>query len=254
MPHKKMMNMKVMLWLVIIFTIGLIVTKTVSMDIPVETGILGTMYTFFYGLFINSLFKFLDEKYVNFRTYLGDLIGKVQALYNCTLLTNDDKYIKRIREELIAFVKSFNAIKATRYYLNQYRINLLYAITREFKIKNKKDEKIYSETLSLINDLSATREKLEIFGSKQITKETRLIFLSTTVIYIIVIAFLTFSKESIYLNLIGALLIIMVIFVTIMMFDVDDLSHGTYYIKDKNLEEMAELMEGKIQTEADNKK
>ena len=254
MTHKKMMNAKVMLWLVLIFTIGLIVTKTVTMDIPIETGILGTMYTFFYGLFINSIFKFLDEKYMNFRTYLGDLIGKTQSLYNHALLTNNQKYIKHMRDELIDFIKSFNAIKATRYYLNQYRINRLYDVTRDINFKNKKDERIYSATLSLIDELSATREKLEIFGSKQITKETRLIFISTTVIYIIVIAFLTFSKANVYMNIIGLLLIIMVISVTIMMFNIDDLTHGTHYIKDKNLEEIVELMEGKTQTEADEKK
>jgi hypothetical protein len=223
------------------------------MEIPIETGIIGTMYTFFYGLFINSIFKFLDEKYVNFRTYLGDLIGKSQALYNHALLTDNKKYITNMRRELTEFIISFNTIKATRYYLNQYRINLLYAATKELK-KNKKNDAEYSRTLSLIDDLSTTREKLEIFGSKQITKETRLIFISTTIIYIVVVAFLTFTTASFYMNLIGALLIIMVIFVTIMMFNLDDLTHGTYYIKDKNLEELVELFNGKIQTEADNKK
>jgi hypothetical protein len=80
----------------------------VNMDIPLETGILGTMYTFFYGMFINSLFKFLDEKYLNFRVFLGDLIGKAQALYNVALLTNNEKFIKHTRKELISFIRSFN--------------------------------------------------------------------------------------------------------------------------------------------------
>jgi len=224
------------------------------MEIPLETGLIGTMYTFFYGLFINSLFKFLDEKYMNFRTYLGDLIGKSQALYNHALLTGNQKYIANMRKELTDFIKSFNNIKATRYYLNQYRINLLYQATKELKVTNRKDSSEYSRTLSLIDDISTTREKLEIFGSKQITKETRMIFVSTTVMYIVVIAFLTFTTPSLYMNIIGALLIIMVIFVTIMMFNLDDLTHGTYYIKDKNLEELVDMFEGKLQTERDEKK
>jgi len=254
MHHKKLINLKTILGFVILLTIGLIVTKTVNMEIPIETGIIGTMYTFFYGLFINSIFKFLDEKYMNFRTYLGDLIGKSQALYNIALLSGNQKYIACIRKELVEFIKSFNVIKATRYYLNQYRINRLYDATKDFKIRNQKNNTEYSRTLAILDDLSATREKLEIFGSKQITKETRAIFISTTLIYIAVIAFLTFATPSLYMNLTGALLIAMVIFVIIMMFNMDDLTHGTYYIKDKNLEELVELFEGKIQTEADNKK
>jgi hypothetical protein len=254
MPHKKIFNMKIILWVIILFTIGLITTKTVSMEIPIETGIIGTMYTFFYGLFINSLFKFLDEKYMNFRTYLGDLIGKSQALYNEALLMNNPKYMSKLREELSGFIKSFNTIKATRYYLNQYRINKLYETTHELKIRNKKEDRAFTRILALTDELSTTREKLEIFGSKQLARETRVIFISTTIIYIIVIAFLTFSKANIYLNLIGILLILMVIFVTVMMFNLDDLSHGTYYIKEKNLEELVELFEGKVHTELDNKK
>lgn len=254
MTHKKIMNLKIILWLVLFLTVGLIVTKTIQMDIPVETGILGTMFTFFYGLFLNSIFKFLDEKYVNFRQYLGDLIGKSQALYNHALLTGDQKYITKMREELKDFIKSFQTIKATRYYLNQYKINNLYAATKGLQVKSNKNSSEYSRTLSLIDDLSTTREKLEIFGSKQITKETKMIFISTTIIYIVVIAFLTFTITNLYMNVIGALLIVMVIFVTIMMFDLDDLSHGTYYIKDKNLEELIELFDGKVQTEMSEKK
>jgi hypothetical protein len=223
------------------------------MEIPIETGIIGTMYTFFYGLFINSIFRFLDEKYMNFRVYLGDLIGMSQAIYNHALLTKNKKYVERMREELIEFIKSFSKIKATRYYLNQYRINKIYAATEELKLNNEKNKTVYSRTLSVIDNLSATREKLEIFGSKQLTKDTRIIFISTTIIYIVVIAFLTFTEMSFYMNLIGVLLIVMVLFVTMMMFDLDDLSHGTYYIKDKNLEELVELFEGKIKTEADDK-
>jgi len=249
-----MFSIKMVIWFVLFLTVGLIVTKTVQMEIPLETGLIGTMYTFFYGLFINSLFKFLDEKYMNFRTYLGDLIGKSQALYNHALLTGNQKYIANMRKELTDFIKSFNNIKATRYYLNQYRINLLYQATKELKVTNRKDSSEYSRTLPLIDDISTTREKLEIFGSKQITKETRMIFVSTTVMYIVVIAFLTFTTPSLYMNIIGALLIIMVIFVTIMMFNLDDLTHGTYYIKDKNLEELVDMFEGKLQTERDEKK
>jgi hypothetical protein len=225
------------------------------MDIPIETGILGTMYTFFYGLFINSIFKFLDEKYLNFRTFLGDLIGKAQSLYNIALLTGNEKFIKNVRAELISFIRSFNTLPATKYYLNQYHINKLYNTTKELKVRNRKDSTHYSSAISSIDGLSVAREKLEIFGNKHITKETKLIFVSTTILYIIVIAFITFAKANIYMNLTGVLLIGMVIFIALLMINIDDLSYGLYYVKTKNLEELIEVFENKnVQTEEDLKR
>jgi hypothetical protein len=255
MPHKKLLNIKILLWFVLLLTVALIVTKMVNMDIPLETGILGTMYTFFYGMFINSLFKFLDEKYLNFRVYLGDLIGKAQSLYNVALLTANEKFIKNVRAELISFIKSFNTLPATKYYLNQYHINRLYNTTRDLKIRTRKDSTHYASILSAIDGLSVSREKLEIFGNKHITKETKLIFISTTVLYIIVIAFITFAKANIYMNLTGILLIGMVIFIAVLMLNIDDLSYGLYYVKTKNLEELVDMFDNKNeQTEEDLKK
>jgi len=255
MPHKKLINIKMLLWFVLLLTIALIITKMVNMDIPIETGILGTMYTFFYGLFINSIFKFLDEKYLNFRVYLGDLIGKAQSLYNVALLTRNEKFIQHMRSELISFIKSFNVLPATKYYLNQYHINKIYSTTRDLKIKTRKDSTHYGSILSSIDGLSVSREKLEIFGNKHITKETKLIFISTTVLYIIVIAFITFAKANIYMNFTGILLIGMVIFIAILMLNIDDLSYGLYYVKTKNLEELIDVFENKNeQTEKDLRK
>jgi uncharacterized membrane protein (DUF485 family) len=146
-------------------------------------------------------------------------------------------------------------LPATKYYLNQYHINNIYKATRDLKIKNRKDSTHYSSILSAIDGLSVSREKLEIFGNKHITKETKLIFLSTTVLYIIVIAFITFAKANIYMNLTGALLIGMVIFIAILMLNIDDLSYGLYYVKTKNLEELVDLFDNKnVQTEEDLKK
>jgi hypothetical protein len=250
MPHKKLFSAKIIIWFVLFLTIALIVTKMVNMDIPIETGILGTMYTFFYGLFINSLFKLLDEKYLNFRIYLGDLIGKAQTLYNVALLTANDKFIRHIRAELVDFIKSFNTLSPTKYYLNQYHVNKLYDTTRDLKIKTRKDSTNYSSIISSIDGLSVSREKLEIFGSKHVNKETKVIFISTTILYILVIAFITFAKANFYMNLVGILLIGMVIFITILMLNLDELSYGLHYVKTKNIEELIDIFENKnIQTE-----
>jgi len=252
MPHKKLFSAKIIIWFVIFLTVALIVTKMINMDIPIETGILGTMYTFFYGLFINSLFKLLDEKYLNFRVYLGDLIGKAQTLYNIALLTANEKFIKNTRIELVNFIRSFNTLPATKYYLNQHHINKLYNTTKDLKVRTRKDSTHYSMALSSIDGLSVTREKLEIFGSKHINKETKIIFISTTILYILVIAFITFAKANFYMNLVGILLIGMVIFITILMLNLDELSYGLYFVKTKNLEELIDMFENKtVQTEED---
>jgi hypothetical protein len=244
MPHKKL-NVKILIWAVLALTILLIVTKVISTEVSLEIGLIGSMYTFFYGLFINSIFKFLDEKYLNFRIYLGDLIGKAQSLHNIALLTCNEKFINKTKSELIAFISSFNTLSATKYYLNQHHINRLYDHTKDLKIKSRKDSSHYASILSHIDGLSVAREKLEIFGNKHIVKETKIIFICTTVVYIIVIAFMAFTNASIYLNLIGVLLIGMVIFISILMLNLDDLSYGLYYVKTKNLEELVDMFENK---------
>ncbi len=252
MSHKKIFNAKIVIWVVLFLTIALIITKIVDSSIAIETGILGTVYTFFYGLFINALFKFLDEKYLNFRIALGDLIGKSQAIYNVALLTNNKNFISKTKSELATFIRSFNKLPETKYYLNQHHINNLYENTRELKVKTARESQHYSRILSHIEGLASSREKLEIFGSKHLTKETKWVFISTTVLYIMVIAFITFAKVNLYLNIIGILLICMVIFIAILMINLDTMSYGMYYVKTKNLEELAEMIAtGKVQTEKD---
>lgn len=252
MAHKKIMNAKIIIWLILFLTIALIITKVVDSSIPIETGILGTVYTFFYGLFINALFKFLDEKYLNFRISLGDVIGKTQSVYNVALLTNNKKFISRIKHELTTFIRSFNTLPETKYYLNQHHINRIYDCTRELKVKTPKEAQEYSRILSYIDGISSSREKLEIFGSKHLTRETKWVFISTTILYIMVIALITFAKISLYINIIGILLIGMVIFIAILMINLDTMSYGMYYVKTKNLEELADMIEKeKIQTETE---
>ena len=111
MSHKRSLDMRIILFFLIFISIAIIITKVIKMDIPLETGIIGTMYTFFYGLFVNSMFKLLDDKYINFRICIGDLIGRVQSVYNVALLTKNKKLISTIRKELSEFVKSYNTLK-----------------------------------------------------------------------------------------------------------------------------------------------
>jgi hypothetical protein len=252
MHHLKSVNGKMILWFVLFLTILLITTNMINTTIPIETGILGTVYTFFYGMFVNALFKFLDEKYLQFRMALAGLIGKAQSVYNVALLSGNKKYISRTKKELSDFIKSFNSLPETKYYLNQHHINKLYDSTRDLKVKTPKEAQQYSRLLSYIDGLSESREKLEIFGSKHLTRETKWIFISTTVIYIFVIGFITFAKTNFYMNLIGVLLMGMVVFIAILMFNLDNMSYGTHYVKTRNIEELADMIEkGKIETERD---
>ena len=244
MPHNKLINIKVLLIFFIFIAVLLIITKTVSGDIPIETGILGTMYTFFYGLFINSIFKFLDEKYTNVRELLGDLIGKSQSLYNIALLTDNKKFIGQIKNDLLGFLKTFNDLKPEKYYENQYYIDKFYHDLRIFNVKTAKNAQEYSRMIQLIDYLSITREKLEIFGKKHIKGETKFILVSTSLLYFLLIAVITFSSINIYINIVGVLLILMVAFVILLMFNLDNLSYGTYYIKSINIEEIIQDIKG----------
>jgi len=238
MSHNTIINVKALLIFLVAIAVVLIVAKTMSKDIPIETGILGTMYTFFYGLFINSIFKFLDEKYMNVRELLGDLIGKSQSLYNVALLTANEKLIKFMKKDIAAFLKTFNDLTPEKYYQNQTHIDTLYRDLKYFNVKTPKHAQEYSRMIQFIDGLSTTREKLEIFGKKHINGETRFILISTSIFYFLLIAVITFTSINIYINLVGVLLILMVTFVILLMFNLDNLSYGTYYTKFKNIDEI----------------
>lgn len=240
MTHNKIISVKLIILFVIFLGVLLIVAKTFSKEIPLETGILGTMYTFFYGLFINSIFKFLDEKYVNVRLLLGDLIGKSQSLFNVVLLTKNNNLIMRMRKNLIEFLRSYNELKPEYYYNNQIYIDKLYSNLKDYNPKTPKNVQEYSRMLQFIDGLSTTREKLEIFGKKHLKGETKFILISTTILYLILISVITFTSINLYINIVGVLLIIMVAFVIVLMFNLDNLSYGTHYIKSKNIEEVIE--------------
>jgi hypothetical protein len=234
------MNIKIVIIFIVAIAVMLIFAKTMSKDIPIETGILGTMYTFFYGLFINAIFKFLDEKFINVRQLLGELIGKSQSLFNVVLLTKNKKVIKNTRKDLAAFLESFNTLKPEKYYQNQEHINKLYYNLKDLKIKTPKDAQEYSRIIQFIDHLSVTREKLEIFGKKHLKGETKFILICTSILYLVLIAVMTFTSLNIYINIVGLLLIFMVFFVILLMFNLDNLSYGTYYIKYKNIDEIVD--------------
>jgi len=227
-----------------VLAVAIILSKTINLQIPLETGVVGTMYTFFYGLYINSLLGLLDEKYINFRILLGDIIGKAQSIFNITLLLGDNDIKKKMRKELISFLKSYNELPPERYYDNQTDIDRIYSSLMNIKIRNDKDAQNYSRLLQLIDDLSSAREKMEIFGNKHLTPETKIVVIATTTVYLLIISFITLSHPDTYMNIMGSLFILMVIFVMIFMFNLDNLSYGTYIIKTKNIISIIHQLEG----------
>jgi hypothetical protein len=254
MAHKKLMNLRIIIGFVIFLGLLIILARTFNNEIPIETGIIGTMYTFFYGLFINAIFKFLDEKYVHVRIFLGDLIGKTQSLYNLALLTENKIFIKNVREHLVKLLESFNHLRPEKYYENQHYIDDLFMDTKSLKVEKPKQVQQYSRIIQLMDHISITREKLEIFGKKHIKDETKFILISTTVLYLILIAVMTFTSISLYVNIVGVILVLMVVFVMILMFNLDNLSYGTYYIKTKNIDEIIEEIGGEVGADKKSKK
>jgi hypothetical protein len=226
-----------------VLIVTIIISRTVNLEIPLETGIIGTMYTFFYGLYINSLLNLLDEKFINFRLLIGDIIGRVQSIYNISLLLGNKNVTKKMKKELVLFLKSFNDLPPEKYYHNQENIDRMYTLLKDYKIDNDKDSQNYSRILQLIDDLSIAREKMEIFGRRHLTTETKIVVIATTALYLIIIAFLTLASTNIYLNILGSLFVLMVIFVMIFMFNLDNLTYGTHTIKTKNIESLIRTLE-----------
>lgn len=164
--HNQRTGLKFVITFLGVLAVTIIISRVVKLQVPLETGIVGTMYTFFYGLYINSLLQLLDEKYINFRILLGDIIGKAQSIYNIILLLGNKNITRKMRGELIYFLKSYNELPPERYYKNQDNINNMYTVLRDIKVKNDKDAQNYSRVLQLVDDLSSAREKIEIFGRK----------------------------------------------------------------------------------------
>lgn len=243
MYHHKINNIKGIIVFLIIISGVLIAARTLNNEIPLELGILGTMYTFFFGFFINSIFKLLDEKYMNIRIFLGELIGNAQALFNICLLTGNKKFVSQMKNDLIFFLKSFNENDSEKYYMNQVYIDKFFKNLKLIKIKTPKQSQEYSRIINTITNLSIVREKIEIFGKRHIKKETKFILYSNTIIYLLMISIMTFSSGNIYINIVGVLLILMVLFVVIFMTKLDNLSYSSKYIKDKNIEELIEEIE-----------
>ncbi|MEM4637410.1 MAG: hypothetical protein QXK76_00080 [Candidatus Woesearchaeota archaeon] len=243
MYHHKINNIKGIIVFLIIISGVLIAARTLNNEIPLELGILGTMYTFFFGFFINSIFKLLDEKYMNIRIFLGELIGNAQALFNICLLTDNKKFVSQMKKDLIFFLKSFNENDSEKYYMNQVYIDKFFKNLKLIKIKTPKQSQEYSRIINTITNLSIVREKIEIFGKKHIKKETKFILYSNTIIYLLMISIMTFSSGNIYINIVGVLLILMVLFVVFFMTKLDNLSYSSKYIKDKNIEELIEEIE-----------
>lgn len=236
-------RLKFFITFLLVLIITIIITKTIKLEVPLETGIVGTMYTFFYGLYINSLLQLLDEKYINFRILLGDIIGKAQSIYNITLLLGNKQLKRNMRKEIITFLKSYNELPPEHYYDNQYDIDGMYSVLMNLKIKNDKDAQNYSRILQLIDEMSCAREKIEIFGTRHLTPETKIVVMATTTVFLIIIAFITLAHPDLYLNILGALFVLMVIFVMIFMFNLDKLSYGTYIIKTKNIDTFVKSLE-----------
>lgn len=243
MLKRKLIGIRVLMFSGIFIVLAIIGFKVAHLEIPVEVGVVGTMYTFFYGLFINSMFKFLDEKYTAYRNFLGDFIGRVQSIYNVSILTKNKKFISDVRIELVEFSRTFLTLTPEHYYQNQKHINKLYKLTNDLTIRTPKDAQLYSRLLSFCDNLSVTREKIEIFAHKNFDRSTKIIFIASTGIFLLLIAFITFSQKNLYVNITGILLILIAVFMVIFMLELDNLTYEDYAIRKKNIESLIDLID-----------
>ena len=89
--------------------------------------------------------------------------------------------------------------------------------------------------IQCLNRISESREKIEIFGDRYLVGETKLILVFSGIIFAFMILLISFSGLNIIHFVIGVLLVLIIAFVTKLMFDMDDLSYGDFSMREDNI-------------------
>lgn len=230
------------------FIVGILVLAVIGIsfmnkEISLELGIIGSIITFIYGFFMNSLFNFIEDKYVRFKSNISALSANIQSLYNLVMLYNNKAFKANIKRALVEFIKSIKTLRPENYHRNQESINKIFQTFRAFKIKSKEDANIHYVGLTLLSSISINREELEVFGQKYLIREMKLLFISFPVLLAMVI--LTVTRYNFYIMLIGVLLILVLISTAYLLMDMDNLTYGEYKISKENLDQLMEFISKK---------
>ncbi len=239
--HNHVINAKqliITLTILVIFTVLFLIYQN---QISLEIGILISIITFVYGFFLNSIFAFVHGKFVDFRTNMAKLSGDIQAFYNMVCLAEQPKFKEVVKRELIDFVKSFQRLHPIEYQKHQVYIDKLFAAMSTYKIKNKKQEILYTRMINTLNNISVDREKAEILGDRYLVGEIKLIFIALTAL--VGLTILLLSVHSIYFLLLAIVLELSLVFLAFLIFNLDRIRYGKVKIRRSNLIHLLDLIE-----------
>jgi len=241
MPHTygQVMGVKKIFIVITLLLCFVFILAAYEKNVSVELGIAVSVVTFVYGFFLSSIFGFIQRKFTDFAANMSDLNANIQSFYGMIKLANQPKLKEKVKKAFLGFIRSLKSLHPRKYEQNQQYIDKLFALMGEFKIRDKKDEILFTRMINNLNNLAINRERAELFGDRYFVGEIRFIFLLLTALVSIMIILLCIKAW--YLTIFGLILVLALIFTSFMLLNMDRLRYGKMKIRDTNLEE---LMEG----------
>jgi ABC-type multidrug transport system fused ATPase/permease subunit len=238
--YGQVMGMKRIFIVITALVLFVIFLAIYEKNVSVEFGIATSIVTFVYGFFLSSVFGFIQRKFIDFSTNMADLSANIQSFYDMMRLSNQPKLKEKTKKTLLEFITSLKTLSPRKYEQNQDHIDKLFALLKDFKIKNKKDSNIFGRMLSNVNSIAINRERAEFFGDRFFIGEMRFIFLLLTALVSLMIILLCIRTW--YLIIFGLILVLTLIFVSSLLFNMDRMRYGKRKIRGKNLEELMECI------------
>ncbi len=195
--------------------------------------------SFVYGFFMASIFSFLRSKFFSFKTGFAEINGHIVSLYQIALLSKQDKYIKTIRKALYGFVDSLETLTPEKFGESQELFYKVYQAPHDLEIKNQVHASCHTRTLNTLRNLSKAREVNEVYGEKYLKKGLKFIFILITAIFLFSAAYFTILTGAYYYI---CPLLFAVVFLTFLLFDVDNLSYGEHATRYANLKQLKEML------------
>ena len=196
--------------------------------------------SFVYGFFMASIFSFLRSKFFSFKTGFAEINGHIVSIYQLALLIKQKSYINKMRKALYDFVDSLETLTPEKFGKSQELFYVVFQQTEHVKLETKQQSNCHSRTLNALRDLSKAREVNEVDGEKYLKGGLKFIFILITAIFLFSAAYFTLLTGAYYYI---CPLLFAVVFLTFLLFDIDDLSYGEYATRYANIKQLKEMLD-----------
>jgi len=204
------------------------------------TAALVSVITFVYAFFVNSMLRFIEKKYVQFKLNMADFSSNLQSFYNIILVSKQEELRLKIRSILLEFLESLKKLRTEDYHLHQDYMNKIFSTMKEYKIKSEHDKINYSQSFISLQNMSLNRERLEIFGHGYLVGESRILFVVLTALTVSTVVLATLASPVKFLF--GLILIFALIFTANLLFKMDSLAYGGSKIRRHNLDDLIKFV------------